>query len=240
MRCSVMLVAYLIAASVLAAQEWMPTGTRPAGGALRQFVEAGETPVTQYRAKRTLSASSRGGKMRAELVAWTALDPDHGFTWSVIEERGSGLIRGRVLKAALNAEARLSRKAEATRGSLSTANYQFEAADMPEDGHVRVGIRALRHDTMLLNGSLLLTRDGDLVSVEGHLVKRPSFWTRKVWVTRDYGRVAGVRVPLRMTSRADVLMAGQSDFEMIYEYESVNGQPVDSPGQPVTVSASSE
>jgi hypothetical protein len=201
---------------------------RPFDGLVQRFIEGDGHALTSYRARRVMTASSRGGKMRASLTAMTSLDPDRGFAWQVLDEEGSGLIRGKVLKAALVAEAQLATRGEATRGALTPLNYMFGDAATPQDGLVAVGIQALRRDTMLLNGRILLSAaDGDLLRVEGQLVKRPSFWTRKVWVTREYGRVAGVRVPLRMTSHADVLIAGASDFEMAYTYEAVNGAPVD-------------
>jgi hypothetical protein len=71
------------------------------------------------------------------------------------------------------------------------------------------------------------------VRVEGVLVKRPSFWTRRVEVTREYSRIGGARLPVMMSSVADVLFVGRSTFEMRYEYESVNGQPVSSVAQRV-------
>jgi hypothetical protein len=78
-------------------------------------------------------------------------------------------------------------------------------------------------DTLLIAGSILLTEDqADLVRVEGRLVKRPSFWTRRVHVVRQYARVDGVRVPVAMESTADVLLVGRSTFSMRYEYEAIN------------------
>ena len=48
-----------------------------------------------------------------------------------------------------------------------------------------------------MEGSILLTAEAaDLVRMEGLLVKRPSFWTRKVQIVSDYGRIGGVRVPI--------------------------------------------
>ena len=66
-----------------------------------------------------------------------------------------------------------------------------------------------------MEGSILLTNEAaDLVRMEGLLVKRPSFWTRKVLIVRDYARIDGVRVPIAMGSTADILFAGQSTFTM--------------------------
>ena len=48
-----------------------------------------------------------------------------------------------------------------------------------------------------MEGTILLTcGTSDLLQVEGLLVKRPSFWTRKVHIVRDYARIAGARVPV--------------------------------------------
>lgn len=42
-------------------------------------------------------------------------------------------------------------------------------------------------------------------------------------IERRYARIGGVRVPISMTSTADVLIVGQSTFAMTYCYEEVNG-----------------
>ena len=65
------------------------------------------------------------------------------------------------------------------------------------------------------------------VRIEGRLAASPSFWTRRVDIVRRYGRVGGVRVPLGVESVAQVRIAGLSELTMTYQYEMVNGQPVD-------------
>ena len=91
---------------------------------------------------------------------------------------------------------------------------------------MRIDIRPRRNDTLLIDGSILLTEEqSDLVRIEGRLVKRPSFWTRRVHVVRQYARVGGVRVPVSMESTADVLIVGRSTFSMRYEYQTINASP---------------
>lgn len=188
-----------------------------------RFLDAVDTPLVSYRAIRRLEAASRNGKMKASLTARTTLDPERGFQFEVLEETGSGLIRSKVLHAALEAERRARNSGELARGALSRTNYEFGQAEAAELGFVRVGIKPRRSDTMLVVGSILLTDDNaDLVSIEGRLVKRPSFWTRRVDVVRRYARIAGVRVPVSMESKAEVLIAGRSTFSMQYEYEAIN------------------
>lgn len=185
-----------------------------------------DATLTSYRAFRTLEATTRRGKMHARLTAWTSVDPVQGFQYSIVDEDGSGVLRRRVLRAALEAERSLRETGDLARGALSEANYTFTTGDTA-DGLVRIGLQPKRRDTMLVEGSMLLTQEaGDLVRVEGWLVKRPSAWTRRVEVVRRYARIAGVRAPVSMHSTAQVLMVGASTFSMTYEYESVNGEPV--------------
>jgi hypothetical protein len=99
-----------------------------------------------------------------------------------------------------------------------------------DDGEIaKLQIVPLRADTLLVNGTLTIEAGtGDLLSVEGRLAKSPSFWTNRVDVSRRYGRVAGIRVPLQVESTANVKFAGTSEFSMTYEYASINGSDVSS------------
>jgi hypothetical protein len=64
------------------------------------------------------------------------------------------------------------------------------------------------------------------VRVEGRLARNPSFWTTGVHFVRQYARVAGTTVPLRVDSLTQVRVAGASTLSIVYEYEMVNGQPM--------------
>jgi len=165
--------------------------------------------------------------MKASMSALTTLDPDTGFTFTELEWTGSALIRKHVFIPALRAEREANTAAASARGALTAANYEFVERDARVDGLRQIDIHARRTDTLLVDGNILVTDEGDLVCARGQLVKRPSFWTRRVEVVRRYRRIAGIRVPVGMSSIADVRIAGRSTFEMTYEYQSVNGRPVE-------------
>ena len=169
--------------------------------------------------------------MKASLTARTTLDPVNGFQFEVLEESGSGMLRSRVLHGALEAERDAKRREKGAHGALTPANYSFDAGELTPEGLLRVAIHPKRKDSLLMEGSILLTNDAaDLVQMQGLLVKRPSFWTRKVLIVRDYARINGVRVPIAMGSTADILLVGQATFTMAYEYESINDVPVQAAG----------
>jgi hypothetical protein len=194
---------------------------------LERLADSGP-PLTSYRALRTLTAETRGGQMRARLTAWTSLDPAAGFQYSIVDEEGSGIIRQKVLRAALEAERKMQTTGEIDKGALASINYNFADGVGTGEGLMRIGIRPKRPDTLLVDGSILLTNPGgDLVRIEGALSKRPSFWTREVDVVRQYARIGGVHVPIEMRSVARVLLVGRSTFSMVYEYASINGSPVE-------------
>lgn len=194
-----------------------------------RFLAASETTVTSAVALRRLSAATRGGSMSAWLNACTYLDGT-AMRYRILGEGGSGAVRKRALIAALDGEVKARREGDPSRGALVSANYDF----LPEpaaDGRTRVQLKPRRKDGMLVDGTMVLANDtADLLTIEGRLVKAPSFWTRKVDVVRRYARMQGVRVPVSMESTAQVLILGTSTFSMTYDYASINGAPVENAG----------
>jgi len=195
---------------------------------LDRFLAPDTQPLVSYRAYRHITASTRGGKMSAAIEAWTSLDPQRGFTYEITKSEGSGLIQGRVLRKALEAEQDAVQSAtNKQQSALTPANYEFLDVSPLEPGFMRVNVKPRRNHVMLIDGHLVIESDSaDLVRVEGELSKRPSFWTRRVRVVREYDRIGGVHVPIRMTSDADVLIVGKSTFAMDYKYSEINGHPI--------------
>lgn len=171
--------------------------------------------------------------MHASMDVWTSLDPEHGFQFQIISEEGSPIIRRKVLLAALEAEQAALSSGRGEQAALTAANYEFlEASSILTSqapiNLVKVDVRPRRKHVMLVDGSLFLEADSaDLVRIEGELSRRPSIWTRRVRVLREYARVSGVHVPVAMSSSADVLLVGTSTFSMTYDYVEINGTPTE-------------
>jgi hypothetical protein len=229
MRVRVGLACLLAAAAILPAAAGGPSGETPVvrGEFIGRFLAPDQDPLVSYRAFRRLTASTRGGKMRASIEAWTTLDPVRGFTYEITAREGSGLIQGRVLVAALDAERDAVKATDRDQSALTPANYDFLDISPEDTRLVKMDVRPKRKNVMLVNGALFIEADSaDLVRIEGELSKRPSFWTRRVRVTREYERLEGVHVPVSMSSTADVLIVGASTFSMTYRYTEINGKPV--------------
>ena len=209
-----------------AAGSSVPAEEAAGGDAIvERFLAASETPLTSAVIRRRLTAETRGGSMTAWLDACTYLDGSE-MRYRILGEGGSGAVRKRALVAALDGEVKARREGESGRAALVSANYEF-SPEPSDAGRTRVRLRPRRKDGMLVDGAMVLTSNtAELLSVEGRLVKAPSFWTRKVDVVRRYARKQGVRVPVSMESTAQVMILGTSTFAMSYEYASVNGTPV--------------
>jgi len=200
----------------------------PPGDLLTRFLAPDARPLVSYRALRRMTASTRGGKMSATLDVWTTLDPVNGFSYQIVSEEGSGLIRTRVLKEALETERKAQNSTDdKDDAALTRANYEFLAMTQATSDLVRIGVRPLKKHVMRVDGAVYVEPvSADLRRVEGELSKRPSFWTRRVTVEREYQRIGGVHVPVSMHSTADVLLVGASTFSMTYEYAEINGVAV--------------
>lgn len=197
-------------------------------GVIQQFLEREEPPLVQYRALRRLEARNERFDNMGWMEACTELQPRGRFGFRVVAEGGSDHMRGRVLRPVLEGEQKAWSSGEVARSGITRRNYRFEPLAGEAVDVVRIGLKPLRRDRMLVDGVMVLTRaNGDLIRLDGRLAKNPSFWTTRVQVRRTYARIAGVRVPVMLESVANVRMAGRSTFRMTYDYLAINGRVLD-------------
>jgi hypothetical protein len=197
---------------------------------VQRFLARAEEPPVEYRALRYLEAQNQKFKQRGWMTVWTEYDHVKGFNYEIVDEGGSGYIRSKVLRAALEGEKKIWADKEPQKASFNHDNYLFDAGSSSPDGLTAVGVTPKRKDVLLVEGAIFVQpADGELTRIEGKLSKTPSFWTRRVDVVRRYERQGGVRVPVSIESVANVLIAGRSTFKMTYEYQTINGQRVGDP-----------
>lgn len=188
----------------------------------RYLARAVKTPRT-YRATRRLEGANPRFKKSGWIEAVTEL-ADGKFTFTVTSRGGSEMVQNRALIPVLEAERDLSEESQSY--EITEANYRFAEAPPGDEGHPRIRLDPKRKDKRLLDGFLVLTPEGDVLEINGKLSKSPSFWTPNVQVTRKYGHIDGIRVPLSVTSVADLRLAGRSTFSMIYTFQMIDGASV--------------
>jgi len=197
---------------------------------LQRFLALHDPAPSDYRALRHLDARNDHFESSAWMDVWTDADRVDGFRYHVVSTGGSEYIRSKVFLATLEMERKMWASGEPDRAAFTPENYTFEDRGERSDGLTGLSVTPRRKDLLLLEGSIFLRpEDGELMRIEGHLSKAPSFWTRKVDIVRRYQRIAGVRMPVALESEANVRIAGPSTFRMSYEYEVVNGERVGAP-----------
>jgi len=224
-------IATLVVIDAAASGPTKPSASGTPGGVpiLQRFLTISDPDPTDFRVMRRVDAQSERFGQSAWMDVWTEADR-HGFRYRIVAEGGSEYIRSKVFRASLETERKMWADGSPARAALTLANYAFEDAGAQPDGLASLTLKPRRKDDLLVDGSIFLDQnDGDLVRLEGRLVKSPSFWTRKVEIVRWYKRFAGVRMPVALESVAHILIAGKSTFRVTYDYETVNGQRFGSP-----------
>jgi hypothetical protein len=67
-----------------------------------------------------------------------------------------------------------------------------------------------------------------IIRMEGVPAKNPSFWTRKVQITRRYHKYGPFWLPASMEFQSDILIAGRSSLHISYtdyKIDSLDDQP---------------
>lgn len=179
-----------------------------------------------YRAFRRMEGGIADSEKRGWIEAWTEYTPDRGFTYEVVREGGSEYVRNKILRGMLASEQKLIASGKRLHASLESKNYFFEDGGIADGGLQRVLLKPAKKSDGILNGSVLIDPESGLITtIQGRLVKSPSFWLRDVDVTYKYAHVGNRVVPVEMTSTGRVRMFGRSNFRMVYDYESIDGRP---------------
>ena len=195
-----------------------------ADDSMRQFL-ARESRDHHYRGTRRLEAQNRD--RFGWLEATTDYSPVTGFRYQVTAEGGSGFVRDRVLRAVLDAERDLVARRTPDRFALAHANYTFAPKGIDPEGLAAISLSPKREDHVLVEGTMFLKPgDGELVRLQGRLVKNPSFWVKRADVTRLYQRIGGVVVPVEVSASAQLRLFGPATLRMTYSYLEIDGRPV--------------
>ena len=191
---------------------------------IRRFLAADDAQPA-YRATRRLEAENGGRSGWLEAV--TEYSTERGFHYQVTAEGGSGSIRGKVLRAVLDAEREAIEHNEIARSSLDRRNYAFEPSGVDAEGLANIRLMPRRKDHVLVAGTLFLQPDeGTLVRLQGRLAKSPSFWVKDVEIVRAYERINGAIVPVSLESHAQLRLLGSGTLRMTYAYSEIDGRPV--------------
>lgn len=202
----------------------IPKGQTEEDDLVRRFLSQEVVAVTDYVSEREILAYNPKTKSFAEMRIEARLH-NRNLSYRVLSQTGSGFILGKVL-GGLNDEVEETAKLNPARVAFTEKNYSFTPVGEVNFDLYQLFSKPRRKEHLLIDGSIFVTPTGDLVRVEGRLVKNPKLLVRNVYLTRVYDKIMGVTLPVYFESEAQIPWAGPSNLTMRYHYLSVNGKPV--------------
>ncbi len=194
-----------------------------AGSRQRERMLAGYTAMRTYRA-----ANGDDSDCKAEMQVKVAYRNPSTKDFAILSEEGSGFIRDKVFKKAMETEKEAQHPESKQRAALSTDNYYFGLIGEENLGGRHcyvVEIRPKRKDKFLVRGHAWVDSvDFAVVRIEGELVKPPSFLIRKVNIVRDYAKVGDFWLPQKDVSTSQLLLLGKSTMTVQYYDYTIQGK----------------
>ena len=129
--------------------------------------------------------------------------------FTVLESRGSALIRSRVINRMMAAEIDAALAGARRRVAFTSDNYEFGSVRDDGDAYV-IAMKPRRRDELLFRGLVWITKDGfHLKRIEGEPAKNPSFWTKHISFVSDFEPVKGVWLHVRTVARVTIRWRGE-------------------------------
>jgi outer membrane lipoprotein-sorting protein len=222
-------------ATVMAADNMLPALT--AEDVVNRMLQADEKRLAEfqgYTATRRYSLENKRVNKSAEIMVRVTCTSAGSRSFAVLSESGSSIIRNRVLRKLMDAEAEASQQDLRERNRIVPANYDFRlAGSETTDGrpaHI-LEIVPKTPNRFLIRGRIWVDAEEYAISrIEGTPAKNPSFWTRSIQIVHCYGKTGPFWLPTLNHSRAEARIFGSTEVTIEYFDYLLNGA-VSSPEQ---------
>lgn len=186
---------------------------------MSQMNEARRRALLSYHAQRRYVAENSHFALRAEVSVSEAYSAgDKRF--QVLSEKGSPLIRRKVIDKLIDAEVDSATKENRDESQVTAANYTFQqgGTDVISGRNCYVfDVIPKAAKKYLMRGRVWIdAEDFAILRMEGSPAKNPSFWTRKTHFVRTYEKHGVFWLPASVESDSDILIAGKSTLKIDY------------------------
>ena len=186
---------------------------------MSQMNEARRRALLSYHAQRRYVAENSHFALRAEVSVSEAYSAgDKRFR--VLSEKGSPLIRRKVIDKLIDAEVDAATKENRDESQVTPANYLFQqgGTDVISGRNCYVfDVIPKTAKKYLMRGRVWIdAEDFAILRMEGSPAKNPSFWTRKTHFVRTYEKHGIFWLPASVESDSDILIAGKSTLKIDY------------------------
>lgn len=188
-------------------------------GARRQALQ-------RYTSNRVYVAENKRFSKRAEVAVRETYSFLRKKDFTVLSETGSDYIRRKVIDKLIAAEIESGQKDSRDQTRITPENYGFQlAGTAPVDGRscFVVEVIPLHAKKYLIRGKIWVDQEEFAITrMEVAPAKNPSFWTRKVQITRRYQKYGPFWLPASMESESDILIACKSTRQIAYTDYQIN------------------
>jgi len=182
--------------------------------------------LKNYSSLRLYALENKRFGTSAEIRVRMTFQPPHQKAFEIVSEKGSGIIRRRVLRRLIQAE--LDTASEKNRGAteITTANYAFHlAGTRTYQDRVYYLLEAVpnRQDKYLFRGRIWIDpEDFAIARIEGSPAQNASFFIKKTTFVHLYRKFGQFWLPVSNRSETDVRIFGRTSVTVEYSEYRVN------------------
>jgi hypothetical protein len=183
-----------------------------------------EARLQQYSVPSTYRVKNDKGAVLAEAQVVLRFRAPETKEFTIVAEKGSGLIRSRVFKPLMEIEVETAAGRNRYGSSVTPHNYTFQLLGEEDVDGVHcfvVQTTAKQADKYLFNGKVWIhASEFAIVKVAGQPAKKPSVWISRVEFVRRYQKIKEFWLPLKNESITQVRFFGKNILTIDYaQYE---------------------
>jgi hypothetical protein len=193
---------------------------------IQQHTQARTDELKQYRTLRHYQVEYRGfsTKIAAKMDVEVNYDRAAGKSFRIVSESGSGILREKVLKRAVDSEKEASQDKGST--ALTEANYRFHLAGseiVAERPAYILDVEPLKSSKFLVRGKIWVdAAEFAVVKMETEPAKSPSFWIARTLIHSTSAKTGDFWLPEQLRSETRVRVGGTAVLTIDYgSYEVV-------------------
>jgi len=185
-----------------------------------------EAMLENYSVERSYKVENKRFNRKAEETATMIFVSPGEKVFEIHSSSGSGFIRRGVINRIIDTEQKNASLEQRAKSAITTDNYSFEWVGAEVlNGRPQYALlaRSLRKDLLLFDAKIWIdAEDFAVTRIEGRPAKNPSFWTRKVEFTHQYGKFGPFWLPVSNHSATQVFIFGRTTTDLEYTNYQIN------------------
>lgn len=182
--------------------------------------------LASYSAVTVIHAELPDTSQSGEFELQRKFEAPHTLQFTPVHFTGDGFVKSNVITRLLQSEVDHVQKDDPALTAISPANYKFsyKGANRVQNRLVHVyQVKPHKKHAGLFKGRVYLdAQTGELVRVEGNVVKSPSFFVKHIEFVQDYADVQSFTLPIHFHSEAKARIVGRTIVDIVHrDYQPV-------------------